>query len=480
MFGRNNKIFNIEKNTQFVDRVLFLSLPSALVFIMLVALKLITPSLAVISYATIIFFNIVFLFPITFELQQLKRYITTLSRGEDFDEKMMTLSEKEAKEIADAVNAMHQFWAHKTDVLEAQTMSDTAVLDSLPDPVLMIDRAGNILGANLSTRSLLGNDITEKNIENVFNSNNFIEAVSKVLKKKSKSENLIFYVRTGKKGAAAELKLYAHIKQLPWLSKGRAVAVISLYDMTKAMKIEKMQSDFVANASHELRTPLSIISGFIETLQTTAKDDEQARESFLKIMREQAEYMSSLIENLLSLSKIEMSQDQKPEEQTDIAKLIEEVSQALSLKAQERDITIKTEIGENLPEEITADGRQVKQVIQNLTDNAVKYGLSQSDIVIRAQLADKIPPSKSYKVAAGPAVAVSINNKGPKITPENLARLTERFYRLQEHKDLNIKGTGLGLSIAKQIILRHRGNLTGTSAAYNGTTFTIYLPVSQD
>lgn len=478
MFGNRNKIFNIEKNTQFVDRVLFLSLPSALVFIMLVALRLITPTLAIISYATIIFFNIVFLFPITFELQQLKRYITTLSRGEDFDEKLMTLSEKEAKEIVDAVNAMHQFWAHKTDVLEAQTMSDTAVLDSLPDPILMIDRSGNILGANLSARSLMGNDITEKNIDGLFNSNNFIEAVSKVLKKQSKSENLIFYVCGGKKRRTA--KLYAHIKQLPWLSKGRAVAVISLYDLTKAVKIEKMQSDFVANASHELRTPLSIISGFIETLQTSAKDDEEAREKFLKIMSEQAEYMSSLIENLLSLSKIEMSQDQKPDEPTDVKRLIEEVTQALSLKAKEREISIKTEIGKDFPDEITADSRQVKQVIQNLTDNAVKYGLSKSEVTVRASVVDGIPPSKSFKVAKGRAVAISVNNKGPKITPENLARLTERFYRLQEHKDLNIKGTGLGLSIAKHIILRHKGNLTVTSTSYNGTTFTIYLPIEQN
>ena len=479
MFGKHNKIFNIEKNTQFVDRVLFLSLPSALVFIMLVALRLITPMLAVISYATIIFFNIVFLFPITFELQQLKKYITTLSRGEDFDEKLMTLSEKEAKEIVDAVNAMHRFWAHKTDVLEAQTMSDTAVLDSLPDPILMIDRAGNILGANLSARNVLGNDITEKNVENLFNSNNFIEAVSKVLKKQSVSENLIFYVHTNNKSNDAQ-KLYAHIKQLPWLSKGRAVAVISLYDMTKAMRIEKMQSDFVANASHELRTPLSIISGFIETLQTSAKDDEEAREKFLKIMREQAEYMSALIENLLSLSKIELSQDQKPDEKTNVKKLIDEVAQALSLRASERDIKIKTEIDKSFPKEIVADGRQVKQVIQNLTDNAIKYGLSNGDVTIKAFMVEKIPLSKSFKVAKGNAVAVSINNKGPKITPENLARLTERFYRLQEHKDLNIKGTGLGLSIAKQIILRHRGNLTVNSTSYNGTTFTIYLPIEQN
>ena len=479
MLGKRSKIFNIEKNTQFVDRVLFLSLPSALVFIMLVALKLITPTLAVISYATIIFFNIVFLFPITFELQQLKRYITTLSRGEDFDEKLMTLSDKEAKEIVDAVNAMHKFWAHKTDVLEAQTMSDTAVLDSLPDPILMIDRSGNILGANLSARNLLGNNITEKNVDTIFNSNNFIEAVSRVLKKQSKSENLIFYVHTNKENDEPQ-KLYAHIKQLPWLSKGRAVAVISLYDLTRAVKIEKMQSDFVANASHELRTPLSIISGFIETLQTSAKDDEDAREKFLKIMGEQAEYMSLLIENLLSLSKIEMLQDQKPDEQTDIKRLIEEVAQALSLKAQEREINIKTEIPKDFPQEITADSQQIKQVIQNLTDNAVKYGLSKSEIIIKASLADEIPPSKIFKVAKGRAVAISVNNKGAKISPENLSRITERFYRLQEHKDLNIKGTGLGLSIAKHIILRHEGNLTVTSTSYGGTTFTIYLPIEHN
>ena len=358
-------------------------------------------------------------------------------------------------------------------MLEAQTISDTAVLDSLPDPIMMIDRSGNILGANLSARSNFGKNITNKNIDRVFDSNNFIEAVSKVLKKESTAENLIFYVKK-----PTQQKLYAHIKQLPWMSKGRAVAVISIYDLTKAMKIEKMQSDFVANASHELRTPLVIISGFIETLQTSAHDDEQARDNFLKIMKEQAEYMSSLIENLLSLSKIELNQDQKPDSKTNICKLVKEVQEALSLKAKERDINIKIREESHIPE-ITADAGQVKQVIQNLTDNALKYGLAQSDVTLSVYKVDAIPPSKSYKVAEGKAVAISVNNKGPKISPENLARLTERFFRLQEHKDLNIKGTGLGLSIAKHIILRHRGNLTVTSTSYNGTTFTIYLPVHQ-
>lgn len=473
MFKYSRNLLNIEKSSKFVQRIIYLSVPAALVFAFLAGREIIPPIAAIISYAVVLVFNIMLLFPLTFEMQQIKNYISTLASGKDFDEKAMKLSEKDAREIVNAVNAMHSFWAHKTDVLEAQTISDTAVLDSLPDPIMMIDRAGNILGANLSARNFFGKGITDKNVEKLFNSNNFIDAVSKVLKKESKSENLIFYVHQPK-----QQKLYAHIKQLPWLSKGRAVAVISIYDMTKALKIEKMQSDFVANASHELRTPLSIISGFIETLQTSAKDDEAAREAFLKIMQQQAEYMSSLIENLLSLSKIEMNQDLPPEEKVDVVQLAEEVSQALSLKAADREMAVKV-FFENAIPEITADGRQIKQVIQNLADNAVKYGVSKTDVDIKIYKVDDIPPSKSFKVSQGKAVAISINNKGPKISPENLARLTEKFFRLQEHKDLNIKGTGLGLAIAKQIIIRHRGNLTVTSTSYNGTTFTIYLPVNQ-
>lgn len=385
MFKRHYALFDIEKSNKFVDRIIFLSLPSALVFIMLAALHLMSPLLAIASYAVIIVFNTILLFPITFELQQLKRYISSLAQGESVDDQNIKLSEKETKEIVEAVNAMHRFWAQKADNLEAQSISDTAVLDTLPDPIMMIDRSGNILGANLSSRTLFGDRITDLNVENLFDSNNFIDAVSKVLKKESEAENLIFYVKE-----PVNQKLYAHIKQLPWQSKGRAVAVISLYDLTKAMKIEKMQSDFVANASHELRTPLAIISGFIETLLTTAKGDEAAQEHFLKIMQDQAAYMSSLIENLLSLSKIELTQDQRPDEKTDIAKIIEDVQQALSLRAAEREITLRTTIEPDLAP-ITADSHQIKQVIQNLTDNAIKYGLSKSVITIKAHLVDSIP-----------------------------------------------------------------------------------------
>ncbi len=474
MFEKSRKSLGFEKNTQFVERILFLSFPTALVFVVLAAFHLVDPVLAVISLAAVVAFNIVLLFPLTFELQQIKKYVAKLSSGELAQEDLLALSEDEAKELVAAINNMHHFWAQKADVLEAQTISDTAVLDSLPDPIMVIDRAGNILGANLSARISFGDKITDKNIDKVFHSNNFINAVSRVLKKESASENLIFYVEE-----PVDQKLYAHIKQLPWLSKGRAVAVISIYDLTKSMKIEKMQSDFVANASHELRTPLSVISGFVETLQTSAKDDTEAQQKFLRIIAEQAEYMSNLIENLLSLSRIELNQDEHPKDKIEAQKIIEDVAKSLELKAQTRDMKIHF-IQEQDVLPVRADAQQIKQIVQNLTDNAIKYGLEGTEITIRVNNVDTIPSSKTIKTAAGAAVAISVNNKGPKISAEKLARLTERFYRLQEHKDKNIKGTGLGLAIAKHIIIRHQGNITVNSNGYNGTTFTIYLPVFKD
>lgn len=328
MIKRESKLFKIEKDSNFASRILILSLPSSLVFIMLVALRLLPANIAVMAYSSIVLFNIVWLFPLTFELQQLKKYIINLSQENQEKLEDLDITESETLDIANAINEMHRFWSNKAETLEAQTISDTAVLDTLPDPILMIDKEGNILGANGSAHKLLGENITEKNVEEIFNSNNFINAVAKVLHQDSDAENLIFYVGNESKKQDKQKKLYAHIKRLPWISKGRAVAVISIYDMTKAMKVEKMQSDFVANASHELRTPLSIISGFIETLQTSAKDDPEAQKHFLKIMAEQANYMSILIENLLSLSRIELNQDNPPEEKIVINPIIEDAVDA--------------------------------------------------------------------------------------------------------------------------------------------------------
>ena len=469
MFFEKLKMLEVEKSSKFSERVLVLSIPAAVVFTVLSLLKLLSPFSAVLSYMAIVFFNMIFLSSISFELQRLKRYINDLTVGK-FDQNV-SLSEDEARDIADAVNSMHRFFTDKTDALEAKSMSDMAVLDTLPDPIMMLDRSGNVLGANLAARKLLGPKVTEHNIEKVLNVSAFTEATSKVLKGQSESETLAFFMPE-----PLSKKLFAHINKLPNFSHSRAFASVSLYDLTKTVTVEKMQSDFVANASHELRTPLSVISGFIDTLQTSAKDDEAAREQFLNIMAKQAAFMSDLIEDLLSLSKIEMQQNELPNEKTDVLKIADEVVGALALKAEEKNMRIELVKQPNVPK-IVADSGQIKQLIQNLTDNAIKYGVAGSAVRIDIKTVQSIPGVKSETTPDSKAVLISVNNKGPKINQADLARLTERFFRLQEHKDLGIKGTGLGLAIAKRIIMRHRGNLTVSSTTLNGTTFSVYLPV---
>lgn len=470
MLKNMKRLLGLEKDSSFSTRVIILSLPSALVFILLSVLNIVSPWISFFCYVIIILFNMFSLFPLSYEMQSLKQYIYSLA-GDGKDNPDLKLSEQDAQKIADAVNSIHRFWASKAESLEAQTMSDAAVLDTLPDPILMLDGEGAVTGSNLSARNLLGEDIVGSNIDSIFNVNIFIASVEKVLKGKSESESLVFHA-----GGKINKRIYAHITKLPWYSKGRAVAVISIYDISKAMSLEKMQSDFVANASHELRTPLSVISGFIETLQTSAKDDADAREAFLNIMKEQADYMSSLIENLLSLSRLEMAQDKELKDKVSISEAIDDVTEALKIKAFQHSVNLKVSEQGRIPK-IIGDKQEIHQILQNLLDNAIKYAQENSEVTVDIKTVAEIPAGNGQNVALGKAVSIAFNNKGPKIAKEDLSRLTEKFYRMQIHKDMKIRGTGLGLAIAKQIIMHHHGNLTVTSTTYNGTTFTVYLPV---
>lgn len=474
MFDKFRNSLDFERDNSFVIKVLLLCFPSVMVFLILAAYRQVDPLIAVAALAGVALFNTILLFPLSSELQKIKRYVAKLSSGEDVENEIMEMSEQETKDLIDAINNMHKFWSEKNDVIKAKSLSDAAVLDSLPDPLIVINGQGDVIGANLSARQALGEKIMHKNIDGIFDSHNFINAVSKVLKKETLAENLVFYA-----DKPISAKLYAHIKLLPWQQLGQTQAVIAIYDLTKSLKIEKMQSDFVANASHELKTPLSVISSFVETLRTSAKEDEQAREQFLEIIAEQTEYMSNLIEKLLSLSRIELTQDEEPLDKVNVKKMATDIKKTFDMKAKARNMEIKIVADKDI-KAVKGDEQQIKQVIQNLLDNAVKYGEEQTQITLRLNNVDKIPPSKTIKTAEGKAVAISINNKGPKIPQEKLARLTERFYRLQEHKDKKIKGTGLGLAIIKHIIIRHKGNITVNSTGYNGTTFTIYLPAFEN
>lgn len=252
---------------------------------------------------------------------------------------------------------------------------------------------------------------------------------------------------------------------------GIAFAVIFMTETSAARRIEAMRVDFVANASHELRTPLASILGFIETLQGPARDDAPARRNFLSIMETQARRMARLIDDLLSLSKIEMSAHIPPSEVVDLVLLLRSVTDALGGLARDRGVVFRF----NLPEgsqNIVGDRDELLRVFENLIENAIKYGQSGGAV--------EIGLVRFVDAALGDVASVSVRDFGPGIAEKHLPRLTERFYRADVSESRVLGGTGLGLAIVKHIVTRHRGRLGIASQPGEGATFTVTLPASRD
>lgn len=247
--------------------------------------------------------------------------------------------------------------------------------------------------------------------------------------------------------------------------------LLLFHDQTEQKNIERMRADFVANASHELRTPLASLIGFIETLQGPAKDDPVAHERFLAIMLDQAERMSRLISDLLSLSRIEMKAHMHPETKVDLVKIVKHVADALSPLALEMGVIIETDIENDQDSQMVAGDRdELVQVLENLVENAIKYGKDGEKILLSSA------PIKDA-ISGAPFYAIKVRDYGPGIPSEHLPRLTERFYRVDVETSREQKGTGLGLAIVKHILTRHKGRLMVESSVGKGTTFQVRLPL---
>jgi two-component system phosphate regulon sensor histidine kinase PhoR len=245
-----------------------------------------------------------------------------------------------------------------------------------------------------------------------------------------------------------------------------------LSDRTRERSVEKMRADFVANVSHELRTPLASLIGFIETLRGAAKDDPEAQERFLQIMAEQADRMQRVIADLLSLTRIEITEHQPPEEMLLLPPLLERTVAALEPVLRTNGAAVELSIAADLPP-LPGDGDQLIQVFTNLLDNAIKYGKRGGKIALIAERAEGDPRFE----AAG--VLVSVRDEGPGIPRQHLTRLTERFYRADKGRSRALGGTGLGLAIVKHVVNRHRGRLLIESTEGRGSTFLVWLPFAQ-
>lgn len=243
--------------------------------------------------------------------------------------------------------------------------------------------------------------------------------------------------------------------------------LMTFHDQTQLRRVEEMRADFVANASHELRTPLAALSGFIDTLQGPARDDPKARERFLGIMHTQATRMARLIDDLLSLSRVELSAHVRPDARVDMVPLVRQVVDGLEVLARERQVTIEASLPA-APVLIAGDSEELLRVFENLIENGLKYGASGGRVAVTL--------GQSIEGESPPEIRFAVRDFGPGIAPEHLPRLTERFYRVDVGDSRAQGGTGLGLSLVKHILNRHGGRLLIESVPGKGATFTACFP----
>ena len=245
--------------------------------------------------------------------------------------------------------------------------------------------------------------------------------------------------------------------------------LLTFRDLTAIRRVEEMRVDFVANASHELRTPLAALSGFIETLKGAARNDTAARERFLDIMEAQAKRMARLIDDLLSLSRIELAAHVRPETPVELLPIVRQVIDALQMLARDRGVTVTIDAPKE-PLIVSGNRDELTRVFENLVENALKYGASGKRV--------EITLSRAFTVSGGEEAVAAVRDYGPGIAAEHLPRLTERFYRVDIAESREQGGTGLGLALVKHIMNRHRGRLTIESRSGEGATFTVRLPMS--
>lgn len=339
-----------------------------------------------------------------------------------------------------------------------------ALIEKLPSPLVVIEERGRISYANPAATSLLPRLQAGDHFANPLRAPRFIEAVTAIFQD-GVERDVQFEV------SGLDRVFEAQVALLPPggdLGAERQI-IVMIEDRTEARQMDEMRRDFIANASHELRTPLAAIIGYIETLQGHAKDDEVARERFLGIMERQAGRMHRLVEDLMSLSRIETRGPLLPNEVCELLPLVLEAGTALQPMALKAGTEIVLDLDGGGPV-VRGDRDELTQVVTNLIDNAVKYGGVGTVRIHRAKANEKYPGM----------AGISVADQGPGISQENVHRLTERFYRVEASGDSATSGTGLGLAIVKHVLNRHSGALQIESTVGEGSTFTFWVPVKKD
>lgn len=382
-----------------------------------------------------------------------------------------------AQTVLSAAARAHQRWRERLAVLDRRRAGGDAVVEALHDPLLLVGAERRVLRANMAARGLFGERMVGRDLAVSLRNPVLLEAVDAVLGGgASRTVEFLLPVPV-ERTLEARVKPFTVIEEEKGEGERGPAALVTLHDITLLKRSEQMRADFVANASHELRTPLATLIGFVETLRGPAKDDMEAHDRFLGIMHEQANRMSRLVNDLLSLSRIELDEHTPPTTTADVAEIARKVVAMLELKAASRKIKLRIDGPASLPP-VLGDEDQLAQVFQNLIDNALKYGREQTEVTVSLQHAHPGEAAPGLARGGVGVVSISVVDRGDGIPRMHLPRLTERFYRVDAARSRALGGTGLGLAIVKHIVNRHRGRLSIDSEVGKGSTFTIHLPVA--
>jgi len=325
------------------------------------------------------------------------------------------------------------------------------LLEGLPEPAIVV-LGQRVVLSNSAARALLGETIDGTPVEAVISHPAALEALSG----RDQAEDVEL---TGLDGSRRYWLMRA--AQL-----GDGTRLVRFVDRSEARAAEQMRVDFVANASHELRTPLATLIGYAETLREQAAEiDPATRDRFLAVVHEEARRMQRVVEDLISLSRIEAEKFTTPTDAVDLAPLIDEATDGVRRMADERRSDLVRNVERKLPS-IAADRSQILQLLENLLTNALRYGEPGTPVTVSAAL-------------EGSMVHLSVSDEGEGIAPEHVRRVTERFYRVDTSRSRSLGGTGLGLSIVKHIVERHHGRLSIDSTVGRGTTVHVLLPVAE-
>ena len=349
-----------------------------------------------------------------------------------------------------------------TNPVEAAAVS--AVVAGMPDPAVLLDRAGRVIHLNAAAAQLAPALRRNELAQFALRSPEIITALREAIAtSEPRRATYLDHVPVDR-----WMELIITPVPVPSTFGGtERCMLMTFHDQTPLRRVEEMRADFVANASHELRTPLAALSGFIDTLQGPAKDDVKARERFLGIMHAQATRMARLIDDLLSLSRVELSAHVRPDTTVDIVPIIRQVADGLEPLARERQVAVEIDLpdGQVL---IAGDREELLRLFENLIENALKYGASGGRVIVSL--------ISAMSGEGTPEIRVMVRDFGPGIAPEHLPRLTERFYRVDVGDSRAQGGTGLGLSLVKHILNRHRGRLLIESVPKQGAIFTACFP----